>query len=396
MNMPLKLKTKILDSGAEKDLAEGDPAYALIMEKVGTYSITPRTLTSKTLLVSDINDHHPLRSVEEYEYCGNKVLRFCINAGLISADPEGTILGEGSAVPKTSVSGSSTGYIIDVSKAAILHKLEKEILTCAIKYLNDASSGSGTQTVLVDLFERNNGVAVNLDPQGHPIIHTVVLCKGGESILVVDPSNFTHSSHLSNTNFNDELVRQALPPIETIHKKLQIYKPDTKVGFGNAFDKYRDCTDVAVKLAFGFNLCPIIAFDEKSIKTHPTVVRVSNIKAIDNSIIEEDVPSHIKQTSNPFIQEAFRDIESLLLKQINSLDTAGANISKCTAQMIRTTHRTILTTPNTNSTLLQNLLLLSGGTIASTIFVTNSEAIVNEVYRQHLIELTGAIENICE
>lgn len=172
---------------------------------------------------------------------------------------------------------------------------------------------------MVDIFERNNGGLINVDATGHPITHTVVLYRGSTGVQVIDPSNFLYSSHLANTNFNGELTTQGLPQIETIHKKTQIYKPDASVGTGNTFDKYRDCTDVAVKLAFGLNVQPLTVFDERSVKVHPAVLHVSNNKDIDGEIIARNTPMRFKQTSSLIAQEDFAKVQHAIARKIDML-----------------------------------------------------------------------------
>lgn len=295
-----------------------DPAYQSVVDIVKTYSITPRTLVSKTLLARDPSDTHPARSVEKYEYRGNEVLRFGINAEFIDVNATGSIVASSQTAPRAPT-GSTTAYTAVTAQTTILHNLEKTLITDAVRHL-----GAGAQTVLVDIFERNNGGPINVDSQGHPIVHTIVLYRGSTSIQVIDPSNFLYSSHLANTNFNGELTAQHLPQIETIHKKIQIYKPDTKVGTGNAFDKYRDCTDVAVKLAFGLNAQPLTTFDDASIKTHPVVVRVSNSERVDEAIVEEKIPSRIKQTSSLVAQEDFAKIQASVDKKLTMFENTDS------------------------------------------------------------------------
>lgn len=182
-----------------------------------------------------------------------------------------------------------------------------------------------------------------------PNIHTVVLYKNPavlpmevekqaseaiagtvipREIIVIDPSNFTFSSHLSNfTAFNVRLSENATPFIvKTIHKTIQIYQPAVKPG--PLQNEYRDCTDIAVKLAFAFNLMSTDApmFSDRDgkpldsqLKENLIIRNLSNNIGIDNGIIDTKLPLRIKQTSNYEVVEAFNIIERKLKLNINEV-----------------------------------------------------------------------------
>ncbi len=110
---------------------------------------------------------------------------------------------------------------------------------------------------------------------------------------------------------------KGLPELKTLtinkHIKLYVSPMDSE---GPTFDKYRDCTDIAVKIAFGLNKHPIMKFsdyDDDAIKSHPVLVRVSNQPTIDTYIIEDHpLPSRIKQASSLLCQETFRKLQYTL------------------------------------------------------------------------------------
>ncbi len=300
-----KLQLHDISTSTVKELTTADLLYQLSMLEIENYSITPRVLRTKTFLVRNA-DTTPIVSKEEYEYGGNKVIKFSINVAYLQTDlTNSTLLGERVSFISSgsNISGTTTGYSSSASQTAILHSIEKKILIDAIQ--------SSESIVLVDILERTNGQSINLDSSNKPAIHTVLLYKvlPGRT-LVVDPSNFLFSSHLANTDFNKELADAGLPVIETIHKKIQIYKPNNEIGTGYAVDKYRDCGDLAVKLAFGFNKQMLTTFDKKSIEEHPVVIRLSNIGTIDKSIFEEKSVVRIKQTSSLLAQEEFAMLQS--------------------------------------------------------------------------------------
>jgi hypothetical protein len=325
-----KFKLRLPDASV-KDLDQTDPSfqYKTVVDETDKGSITPRTLKSVILIADDHSGLTAVRSIEEYEYCGNTVLRFKINAEVIG--PDHTAVVTTTTTPKATSTASTTAYQLADASAAILHPLEKSILTEAIEHLSSTGGVGGARTVLVDIFERTSGHPINVDPSsGHPITHTVVLYKDTNEILVVDPSNFLYSSHLSNTDFNSELAvhTPTLPPIKTLHKKIEIYKPyappKTKAQTGHVFDQYRDCTDVAVKLAFGFLHTQITTFDKKGIEKHPVVTRIANTD-IDEAILEAKMPLRIKQTSSLTAQEDFAKIQAAVDKKLKMFkDTDSA------------------------------------------------------------------------
>lgn len=326
-----QLKIQDLQSGSARDLAHTDPAYTPVVKQIADYSITPRTLKSVTLTATP---QYPsclhARLTEEYEYFGNKVIRFGINAKLIDINTPTSIITKGDTISKTSHTTSTTTYTSSTAQSAILHQLEKEIILEAINSLLLSNTGLHPQAILVDIFERTNGAKINVDNDGHPCIHTVILYRNPSSgkVQVLDPSNFLNSSHLANNDFNAELKTKALPVIETVHKKIEIYKPKDSKKVGPDFDKYRDCTDIAVKLAFGFSQIPITAFDQKSIECHPVVVRISN-QAIDKDIVDKTVVARIKQASSLTAQEDFAKIQTAINKKLVICECIEAKLSPC-------------------------------------------------------------------
>ena len=303
------------------ELDVSHPLFNPTMTELSHDSITPMTLQAKTFWAQSAEDMPPVRSVEEYEYQGNKVTKFTINASnIMFNDAKSELLGTPiKLAPADAKSVSDKGYQVGASKNAKLHPLEKKIIIDAIK--------DPAQTVLVNIFERVNGEAFKIDAATkHPLTHTIVLYKTADNgkVLVIDPSNFLFSSHLSNTEFNQALSSIKLPTIETIHKRIQIYTPDKAIGIGSAPDKYRDCSDIAVKLAFGFNVQPIKAFDEGSIKTHPVVVRISNNNLINPmEIIPEKIPARIKQTSDITFQEGFAKAQFAVDQKLKKTEAAA-------------------------------------------------------------------------
>lgn len=145
-----------------------------------------------------------------------------------------------------------------------------------------------------------------------PSMHTVVLYKkllenGKHDIIVIDPSNFKFSKDLS--KLGETLQHDALNKIDIPDNKTQIYKKPQDKEPGPNYDQYRDCIDIAVKLAFGFNVKEI---GQGTVKNYGVVKEISNQKDIDKDIIEDKLPVRIKQASNQEIRGAFYKMEGVL------------------------------------------------------------------------------------
>ena len=218
------------------------PAVSKIFAEIDKYSITPTTFKSRTLNKED------LTYIDKYSHKDNEVIRFGINASNINIDQ--SLLG---AQIKCNISASKRsvfekGGITKVS----LHSLEKQLLQEAVTHLLNLAD---TKTVLVDIFARVEG-QIRID-NGIPETHTVVLYKnlavnGKHEVLVIDPSNFRFSSHVANPDNVQHITDDTFGGIKVSYEQNKIYTPTTK-NIGPNPDQYRDCIDIAVKLAFGLN-----------------------------------------------------------------------------------------------------------------------------------------------
>jgi len=123
------------------------------------------------------------------------------------------------------------------------------------------------QTAIVDIFERELDTGEIKDELK---THSVLLCmvnRESEDILdivIIDPSYSVFSWHLSNNYMNASLdeIRVDYPnlgKIEPPKSAFKIYVPGSEnIGFGK--NKFRDCVDIAVKIAFYINSPEV--FDE--------------------------------------------------------------------------------------------------------------------------------------
>lgn len=131
----------------------------------------------------------------------------------------------------------------------LLHPLEVKLIQDAIMSLKSSEH----KTALIDIFARTDKEDINIDSKtGIPETHTVVLYKNSENeFVIIDPSNSTFSRHIALSS-NNELIDGAVRIIAP-EKEIKIYSPASKDNIGPNPDQYRDCIDIAVKLAFGLN-----------------------------------------------------------------------------------------------------------------------------------------------
>lgn len=331
-----------------------------IFEETDKYSITPRTFYSRNL-ASENATHY----IDKYQYLNHEVTRYGINSISLSVDLEkNLILGEKEEIIKREdqslSSVKSNKYTPQDAKKVILHPLEVDLINQAITHLLEPDR----RTVLVDIFARENG-AVKLLENNHPEIHTTVLYKnpliyGKQEILVIDPSNFLFSSHLS--NLNEKLKHNV--SIATLHKALQIYKPvSNEVGSGQ--DQCRDCIDIAVKVAFGFNeMKTWLPIELAKIGTYDVIKAISNQPALDRAIIDNNLVARIKQTSDVKIVKAFYEVEKIIDKNLKmvSRDMVETTKDKYKNILSNTQLEHALDTnslPNNNVSTIQKLIKLN-------------------------------------
>ena len=119
--------------------------------------------------------------------------------------------------------------------------IEKNIVTQAINYLDNTEN----KTVLVDLFVRDKGTGkIKFTKKNDIETHSVVLYKQDYNYLIIDPNNAEFSSVLIGAHDNIKIC---------ISKDFKIYVPKNSTGY--ELDSWRDCIDIAVKLAFNLNKC---------------------------------------------------------------------------------------------------------------------------------------------
>jgi len=240
--------------------------------------------------------------VDEYQYKDNSVIRFGINKYYEGLKEELNIHNlkqidfSGKKLETLSNISQETKYK-EFSSLIQLTTLEQKVLTCALLHFQNIET---VKTILIDLFPRgtkpNDKGMINIPKDDEPVdTHTVVLYNTGKKILIIDPNNPQFSAHLA--NFKPEILEATYTP----NNLYKIYsRPEgSKTGF--ASDKFRDCIDIAVKLAFGLNS------DVSSYENLLDLIKSQTVKFITNNFAIDGIsstnkPIRLKQASD------FKDI----------------------------------------------------------------------------------------
>ncbi len=362
MKARLFINTNEINSGSE---------FERFSDEVNHYSITPRTFESRNLV-------DRAWYIDQYSYSNNKVVRYGIDSRNIEVNRNTQTLDRVPVIFYDQESqeklSQSTTAIKKAAETVQHHPLERHLVTESIKYLLAEVSH---RTVLVDIFARENG-AIKILASGYPETHTVLLYKnpptietGKHIVSVIDPSNFSFSSHLSNPNIQLEGLEK-LDKIMTIHKSLQIYKPFGDIG--PEHNQYRDCIDIATKLAFGFNkLEEQVNLD--AIATHKIVKAISNLPKIDTAIITREIPARIKQTSDTDIVQKFHTIEELITKNLSIASAASTYYPELltTVTSVRELHGNVLSSNDSLPNILHSLVECNLNCITGLLQTLNEE-----------------------
>lgn len=264
-------------------------------------SITPTTLELIDFEQSD-ND---LYYKEYYNDVGNKVTRFAINESLLPSDKF-----SGSNKLDSWKSSKKSEAIKTNADRIKLDQIEVKLLTQAVLSMIE----NKVDTVVVDIFARDQGkIKFKND---FVETHTIVLHKffgSDKEISVIDPSNFQFSCHLA--NINDSLEKDYGVKLVTKYTMDKIYiapSEDDKVSFLPFH--YRDCTDIAIKLALGLNNNKMKVNLSDMLELSITR-EVTNNPEIDTNIINlDDAPVRIKQATQSLIRQKFYSLTDKIQK----------------------------------------------------------------------------------
>lgn len=319
-------------------------------------SITPDTLKEITFEKS-VED---LYYKEHYRYKDNEVTRFAINYSYVQTEDLKSVKTLDTSKEKIE-SVKTTVYKDNKTKEIInnlLHSnLEKNLIQEAVNHL---LNNKEVKTAVVDILERSIDQVICTN--GTPGIHTVVLYKNPavtdlHEIVVIDPSNFFFSSHLSNEDIKSNIKHELLDKILTKHDAIQIYTPPNKENVGPNPNQWRECIDVGVKLAFALNKGTDFKIDFNSITKYPFVQMISNMPNIDKNIIDKDDAVRIKQSSNICEVKKFK----ACTEAINKNKKIALSINEDLSTNISSEYNKLLAEDVNYSTLIDKLLYFDKG-----------------------------------
>jgi hypothetical protein len=180
---------------------------------------------------------------------------------------------------------------------------------------------------------------------------------------VIDPSNFSYSSHLSNDSLRLQLKplrfnmeQDLLGKIVAPSTSDQIYNaPRDKTGYAD--HQFRDCIDIAVKLAFGLNIAtisdPNLCIKPENIMMLDVIKQISNLTKVDPTFQGSSLPVRMKQTSDFQQVKTFYALETVihnLLKSYGNLSDQSWHVERLVQ------YQQILNSKGSTGLLLQDLL----------------------------------------
>lgn len=134
--------------------------------------------------------------------------------------------------PQKSSSQQKLSSFENLKPQFLLHPAEIYVLQEAINYIKSGSAN----TILVDIFVRNSAGLIKED------VHTIVLFQNPDGkFFVIDPNNSSLSSHIADL-YNADIFAGTV---------FYVPKSEIRIYEGNKEQGYRDCVDIAVKIASG-------------------------------------------------------------------------------------------------------------------------------------------------
>ena len=302
------VSAKLITQAQQQEFLAKDPlylAYKTRRDELNQYQDKIKVLDSITYPDFAIFlDHYSNKS-------SNEVFRYGLNSSALIE----TVKSYNTLQPKISAPSQKSGKSNKTElPKTILHPLEMIIIN---KALSDLTAQK--QTVLIDIFARDDKEQIRFDEKTNlPETHTVVLYKNDDSnIIVIDPSNSTFSKYLaseiSNLLVKVELMDQTL---KAFTNELKIYTPSKNIGPNP--EQYRDCIDIAVKIAFGLNNHKGVV-DVSKIMELPAIKEITNQKLINEAFVSEYGVVRIRQASEDKIRTIADKITDKLDQQRQSL-----------------------------------------------------------------------------
>jgi hypothetical protein len=401
-----------IKSSHEEDIA----TLGAVIQEIREGSITPTTFASREF-ENSVDDWY---YKDIYEYRGNEVARFGLNvlalpdsASLSKIDIEplapSDSASETSSARESNPSASKKSHSSQGKKPVILPKyytLEIELLQKAITFLLD---NEDHKTVVVDILAQEYG-ELKIDKfSGQLETHAVLLYKNPivvasvpteaeetkagtlkddslvidatprHEIVVIDPSNSAYSAHLA--GLERIVSHEGLATIIafTSKKFLQIYKPGDSNSIGSGHDQYRDCIDIAVKLAFGLHgySHELKINSIKQLIDLPIVKQLSNQRQIDEYIIDETLPVRIKQTSDIKIVSDFYMAEKIIKKNLTIIANRFDEEGVAEFTRLKLQYRTLLENEPSNILIFKGLLTCNQECID--IFIRDHKALEDQL-----------------
>ena len=176
-------------------------------------------------------------------------------------------------------SSKKSGKVEQLSKIELLFE-EEVIIKNATLFLDKE------KTILIDILAKTSDDLCVIFQGGIPETHTVVLYKNSTGIIfIIDPSNSQFSRHLSKEG------------IETLKEDIKIYQPysSTKGLIGPQEFQWRDCVDIAVKIAFCLNNDQEIYNSLDDLIKSEAIKCISNNDNFNESFISDKIKNHFLQ-----------------------------------------------------------------------------------------------------
>jgi hypothetical protein len=235
----------------------------------------------------------------------------------------------------------------DTGSVIRLHPMEIFLIETAIKSLS-----SDNRAVLVDIFAREEDGSIQSTKSGGLETHTVVLYRNNsQEFAVIDPNSSEFSKHLSG---NVELLLAAgdvkiLAPA----KMVKIYVTPEGSDKGFAHDKYRDCIDIAAKLALMWQKMKPEAVNIQELAKDDVVKMITNNAELDKTISVTDRAIRVKQASDPRIVKLFCEIEETMAANLQVIKKSSHGLY----EKVREMHESVVVSNKTHKSILEDLLV---------------------------------------
>jgi hypothetical protein len=333
------IQLKALSQGVIEDgeFARPKKEILALSEKFGLQIIALETYLQELRLFQEFIAQNPdliLTYSDTYANSSENVSRFGINVAMIdllNKSQDLACIYTPVDKPESIKPGSSSKKVKeDTVSVKRLHPLEICLIQDAIDYLKTQRKKS----VLIDIFARNDDGTISMKATQLET-HTIVLYLQKDIIVIIDPSNSDFSKHLSFNNLR--LFRAGgSVPITVPSGSFKIYSVPDKDKIGPNPDQYRDCIDIAVKIAFGLNALQedINIQDFMSLEI---IQEITNQQKYNDALFFDapQIIARIRQASDNMVREKFNKLLQGIDQQMKMVDIYPAfDESEVQSQMI--------------------------------------------------------------